>query len=84
MTFADKVFKEGWIGAKAQCYSLLRERGPETARERFYKLLPTDTYLSLNHIIRLESPVNMVVDSKSKSKPRMRIGRASKLRCDLQ
>ncbi|MEC7493472.1 MAG: hypothetical protein VYB01_11340, partial [Pseudomonadota bacterium] len=55
---------------KAQYYSLLRERGPETARERVYKLLPTDTYLSLNHIIRLESSVNMVVDSKSKSKPK--------------
>ena len=55
---------------EAQYYSLLRERGPETARERVYKLLPTDTYLSLNHIIRLESSVNMVVDSKSKSKPK--------------
>ena len=33
-------------------------------------MLPTDTYLSLNHIIRLESSVNMVVDSKSKSKPK--------------
>ena len=70
MTFAGQVFKEGWIVAKAQYYSLLRERGPETARERVYKLLPTDTYLSLNHIIRLESSVNMVVDSKSKSKPK--------------
>jgi hypothetical protein len=70
MTFAGQAFKEGWIVAKAQYYSLLRERGPETARERVYKLLPTDTYLSLNHIIRLESSVNMVVDSKSKSKPK--------------
>lgn len=35
MTFAGQVFKEGWIVAKAQYYSLLRERGPETARERF-------------------------------------------------
>ena len=65
-----QAFKEGWIVAKAQYYSLLRERGPVTARERVYKLLPTDTYLSLNHIIRLESSVNMVVDSKSKSKPK--------------
>ena len=73
MTFADQVFKEGWIGAKAQCYSLLRERGPETARERFCNLLPTDTYLSLNHITRLESPVSMVVGSKSKSKPKSRV-----------
>ena len=70
MTFAGQAFKEGWIVAKAQYYSLLCERGPETARERVYKLLPTDTYLSLNHIIRLESSVNMVVDSKSKSKPK--------------
>ena len=90
MTFADQVFKEGWIGAKAQCYSLLRERGPEKARERFCKPLPTDTYLSLNHIAGLMPPANMVVDSKpNRASPchgcsRMRIGRASKLRCDLQ
>ena len=32
MTFAGQVFKEGWIVAKAQYYSLLHERGPETAR----------------------------------------------------
>ena len=43
----------------------------------------------MNHIIRLESSVSMVVDSKSKSKPKpwvlkMRTGRASKLRCDMQ
>ena len=31
--------------------------------------MPTDTYLSLNHIIRLKSSVSMVFDSKSKSKP---------------
>ena len=54
MTFAGQVFKEGWIVVKAQ----------------YYKLLPTDTYLSLNHIIRLGSPVTLVVDSKAKSKPK--------------
>ena len=46
MTFAGQVFRKGWIVAKAQYYSLLRERGPETARERFYKLLPTDALTS--------------------------------------
>jgi len=35
MTFAGQVFKVGWVVAKAQYYSLLRERGPETTRERF-------------------------------------------------
>ena len=35
MTFAGQVFKEGWVVAKAQCYSLLRERGPKTTRKRF-------------------------------------------------
>jgi len=88
MTFAGHVFKEGWILAKAQYYSLLHERGPETARERVYKLLPTDTFPSLNHIIRLGSSVALMVDKKSKSKKtchgfsRPRTGRSSKLRCD--
>ena len=77
MTFAGKVFKEGWIEAKAQYYSLLRERGGEAARERVYKLLPTDTYLSLNHIIRLGSPVTLVVDSEAKSKPKPWVLKAS-------
>ena len=87
MTFAGQAFKEGWIVAKAQYYSLLRERGPKTASEQVYKLLPTDTYLSLNHIIRLESSMNMVV-ANPRANPshgcsRMRTGRTSKLRCDL-
>ena len=77
MTFAGQVFKEGWIVVKAQYYSLLRERGGETARERVYKLLPTDTYLSLNHIIRLGSPVTLVVDSEAKSKPKPWVLKAS-------
>ena len=68
MTFAGQVFKEGWVVAKAQCYSLLHKRGPETARERVYKLLLTDTYPSLSHIIRLDSFVGLVVGSISKSK----------------
>ena len=36
--------------------------GPEAARERVQKLLPTGTYLTLNHIIRLDSSVALVVD----------------------
>ena len=41
MTFAGQVFKKGPVVAKAQYYSLIHERGPETARERVCKLLPT-------------------------------------------
>ena len=54
--------------AKAQCNSLLHERGPETARERVYKLLPTDTFLSLSHIIRLDS-LNLDPDVYPKAGP---------------
>ena len=87
-TFASQVFKEGWIVAKAQYYSLPHGCGPGTGRERVYKLLPTDTFPSLNHITRLDSSVALVVDSKSNSKKTShglsgpRTGRLSQLRCD--
>ena len=32
MTFAGQVLEVGWVVAKTQYYSLLHERGPETAR----------------------------------------------------
>ena len=81
MTFAGLVFKEGWFVAKAQYYSLLSaaQRQPE----RVYKLLPAGTFPSLNHIIRLDSSVALVVDSESRSKKtshgfsRPRIGRST-------
>jgi len=85
MTFAGQVFEEGWIAFKAQYYSLLHGRGSEVARERVYKLLPTGTFPSLNHIIRLDSSVALVVNSKSNSKKtghgcsRPRTGRLSEL-----
>jgi len=68
MTFAGQVFKEGGTLAKAQYYSLLHECGPETARERVYRHLPTETFPSLNHITRLHSSVALVVDRKFNSK----------------
>ena len=39
MTFIGQVFKEGWIAAKAQCHSLLHERGPGTTRDSFVALV---------------------------------------------
>jgi len=65
--FAGQVFNEGWIVAKACYYSFLRESGPEDARIREYKLLEDETYLSLNHLARLERPLTMKKDQSSKT-----------------
>ena len=70
ITFAGQVFKEGWIVAKASYYSFIRERGPVEAKERVYKLLRDQTYLSLSHVVRLDRAVKLVNDTKSKSKPK--------------
>ena len=67
ITFAGQVFNEGWIVAKACYYSFLRESGPEDARIREYKLLEDETYLSLNHLARLERPLTMKKDQSSKT-----------------
>ena len=68
--FAGQVFKEGWIVVKARYYSFLRESGPEADRTRVYTLLEDETYLSLNHLARLERPVTMKRDKNAKSKPK--------------
>jgi hypothetical protein len=73
ITFAGQVFKEGWIVAKASYYSFIRERGPVEAKERVYKLLRDQTYLSLSHVVRLDRAVKLVNDTKSKSKPKPRV-----------
>ena len=39
------------------------------AKERVYKLLRNQTYLSLSHVVRLDRAVKLVNDTKSKSKP---------------
>ena len=68
MTFASRIIKEGWILAKAQYFSLLHGRGPETAGGQVLKPFPTEAILSLNHITRLGWSVALMVDSKSNSK----------------
>lgn len=70
ITYAGQVFKEGWIVVKARYYSFLRESGPEADRTRVYTLLEDETYLSLNHLARLERPVTMKRDKNAKSKPK--------------
>jgi len=55
--------------AKARFYSFLRVRDPAAATQvRVYKLLKDPTYLSLNHLVRLEKPLKITKDKKSKSK----------------
>jgi hypothetical protein len=69
ITFGGQVFQEGWIVAKARYYSFLRVRDPVAATQvRVYKLLKDPTYLSLNHLVRLEKPLKITKDKKSKSK----------------
>ena len=69
ITFAGQVSEEGWIVAKASHYSFIRERGPVETKERVYKLLRDQTYLSMSHVVRLDRAVKLVNDAKSKSKP---------------
>ena len=69
ITFAGQVFKEGWIVAKASHCSFIRERGPVEAKERVYKLLRDQNYLSLSHVVRQDRAVKLVNDTKSKTKP---------------
>jgi len=60
ITFGRQVFQEGWIVVKARYYSFFRVRELAAAtRVRVYKLLKDPTYLSLNHLVRLEKPLNI-------------------------
>ena len=74
MAFAGQVFKGGWVMAKAKYCSLVHGRSPETAKGRVHKLLSTGTFPSLNRIIRMDSSVALVVNSKPKSKKNQAMG----------
>ena len=68
-TFAGQVFKVGWIVAKACWCSFMRERGTTRTPDRVYKeLVGDETYVSLNHLVRLDSPVKIRKDAASKAK----------------
>jgi len=68
-TFAGQSFQVGWIVAKAYRCSFMRERGSTQSPDRFYKDLTTnETFVSINHLIRLDRPVKLTTDTTPKSK----------------
>ena len=69
------------VTSAARCCSYLRTREPSTRKERVCKLLPDQTYLSLNHLARLNKAVKLVVDTASKSKPKSRVLTAGEKTC---
>ena len=66
MAFANQVFVEGWIVENAQYYLLLHKRGPGDSQEASPRA-PADRHPPLLELIRLDSPVALVVDSKPRS-----------------
>ena len=55
---------QGFEFAKASYCSFIRERDPVEAKERVFKLLRDQTYLSLSHVARLDRAVKLVNDTK--------------------